>query len=120
MSFASDAASAREAHENYFGGKILCVPPVGNGISVSATIHAEEVGSKRTSSGTVNVITRLVTIRKTLLPSGFNQQSWNVSIGGVVYAINRMSVNGSGRTMVYLERTTSNEVSRPAYRGPRS
>ncbi len=120
MSFASDAASAREAHEKYFGGKILCVPPVGDGVPVSATVHAEEVGSKRTSTGTVNVITRLVTVRKSLLPAGFNHQSWNVSIGGVIYAIDRTTTNASGRTMVYLTRQTTNEVSRPAYRGPRS
>ena len=116
--FASHAASAREAHDTVFGGTVAIKRPGESYVTVRATIHQEEIVERPSSMGIVHVATRQVVIRKALIPTGTSTTAV-VIIDSQIYSIKTIGVLGSLRNTFYLERTTSQEVSRPAYRGPR-
>lgn len=110
-----NAQTAREAHEQHFGGSVTYTPPVGSAVPVDATLHGEKTDSRQSGSiGTIQVTSRVIFVAKERIAvisvSGFFQ------IGLKVYAIDRVTDGGSNRWRVELILVAAEEVSRPEYR----
>lgn len=115
--FAEQAASAREAHEDAFGGTVVCIPTTGDSFSVPAIVYQEKTRSRPNGLGMDQVITRRMVIRKSVLTT--LKKSYNFSVDNQIYSINEIHERGADRYLIVLERLHPEEISRPEYRGMR-